>query len=210
MTPPWRSKLLIFDEHKGIYWRSLRARMQCALAQEANFLQGGPILHGKKPMDQLATEKWDRTHPYVIWKPFCLMFGWCKYSIHILHVCFHIYCRSFRTKYKWKYCKYIYRTILNKKSEQLSYITCIVSFALKIGPTFIQYLKYLHVSPLSQTQGPSRMWFEWFGPNWPADDANFAGVGPSQNGVPPKVIFLPFEHWICSFLFVCTWNILKP
>ena len=184
--------------------------MQCALAQEANFLQGGPILHGKKPMDQLATEKWDRTHPYVIWKPFCLMFGWCKYSIHILHVCFHIYCRSFRTKYKWKYCKYIYRTILNKKSEQLSYITCIVSFALKIGPTFIQYLKYLHVSPLSQTQGPSRMWFEWFGPNWPADDANFAGVGPSQNGVPPKVIFLPFEHWILvlffSFVLETSWN----
>ena len=24
------------------------------------------------------------------WKPFCLMFGWCKYSIHILHLCFHI------------------------------------------------------------------------------------------------------------------------
>lgn len=60
------------------------------LRKKPTFSREVQSFRGKTPMDQLATEKWDRTHPNVIWKPFCLMFGWCKYSVHIVHVGFHI------------------------------------------------------------------------------------------------------------------------
>ena len=68
-----------FDEkQRGTSWRSLRARMQCALAQEANFLQGGPILRVKRMDRRLKNEM--GTHP--TFENIILFDVWRVYSIH--------------------------------------------------------------------------------------------------------------------------------